>query len=195
MIEPRNKDLEYRLCQYLDGQLSRRERLAFEKRLQANEALRDTLGEYAALDRHLAELADTEIEGVDYDLQRAEIVAAVERKALLAPRRRRLIFRRPLLSALAAAASILIVASAALILFGPAPPPGPPLVQVELTPAAPAPVGAPEIVMHMKPPSFDELPLSADVSPLLDAPRGTVVVSVSPHALSPAVPTESLIVY
>ncbi len=195
MIEPRNKDLEYRLCQYLDGQLSRRERLAFEKRLQANEALRDTLGEYAALDRHLAELADTEIEGVDYDLQRAGIVAAVERKALLAPRRRRLIFRRPLLSALAAAASILIVASAALILFGPATPPGPPLVQVELTPAAPAPVGAPEIVMHMKPPSFDELPLPADVSPLLDAPRGTVVVSVSPHALSPAVPTESLIVY
>ena len=69
---------EFRLSQYLDGQMGRKERRLFEQQLQADPSLREELDLYASLEGMLGELALQEPEGLDvnYDQQRSQIVAA-----------------------------------------------------------------------------------------------------------------------
>lgn len=196
MVEPRDEDLELQLCRYLDGELSRRERLALEARLEGDEALQEDLRRYAALDDYLAEMGSGELDGVDYDRQRAEIIAAVERKALLTPPRRRPILLRPTFGLLAAAASILLVLAVTGIFF----PPGQPAettsaVLVEIPAPAPRLTGGAEISVRLSPAEAHELPLAPEPESLGTTPPGTVVVSFSAHKHPPSTSVESLVVY
>jgi hypothetical protein len=197
MTEPQEKDLEFLLCQYLDGQLGRRERLELEQRLKSDESLGEELRRYVALDGYLVDLGQEEIDGVDYALQREEIVAAVERQALLPPARRRPLLLRPVFATLVAAASILVVVSAAMFLFAPDQPPES-VVSMKILPAAPAPTGAAVVSVKMSRPSFDALPwtprpTAASLVPA--APAGTVVVSIAPHVHRPTRSADSMVIY
>jgi anti-sigma factor RsiW len=182
----RHQEPEARLCDYLDGHLPRSERRRLEKQLEDDEPLREELRKYAALDGLLGGLGRREVEGVDYDRQRAEIVAAAERRALLSqkPRRRVLAFR-PLPVGLAAAASLLLVVGVAFLLLGG--PEGPantePEVQttasavsVQVVPVSMA-AASPRAVVEMRlaQPAGQTTPATRDARPAV--PSGTVVVS------------------
>lgn len=182
----------FRLCQYLDGWLGRRDRLELEAQLERDEALREELRHYAALEEYLADVGRREIDGVDYDLQRREIVAAVERRALLRPARRRRVLLRPLFAATAAAAMVLVAVSLGIYLH--AGRPAGPAVSVQWLPSAPRPSGTVEVSMTIAPPSFDELPLAPDAGPAAAAPAGTVVVSVGSAVAAP-MPAEPMVVF
>ncbi len=119
MNEPkRQDDRELQLCEYLDGQLGRRQRRQMEQQLEQDDELREQLRQYASLDGLLGQLGEREVEGFDFDQQRAEIVAAAERKALLGQKNRRRVFIfRPLPASLAAAASVLIVVGLAYLFW------------------------------------------------------------------------------
>lgn len=196
MDKPRDDDLELQLCRYLDGQLPRRERLALEKRLDEDQALREELRRYAALDACLQEIAGGEVDGVDYDLQRAGIIAAVERKTLLAPPRRRPVMLRPTFLVLTAAASILLVFSVAmLVLRPPRPVDGTPLVLVEIPPVAPRPSGPVDVSVEISAPELDEMPLAPEPESLDAMPAGTIVVSVRSRTPRPAALAEAMVIY
>jgi len=195
MAKPKDDDLEFRLSCYLDGQLPRRERLALEKRLRQDEALREELRRYAALEASLAELSAGEVGGVDYDRQRAEILAAVERKALLAPPRRPPILLRPAFRVLTAAASILLAVSAGVLLYQFLPPAETtPTVIVEIPPLAPRPSGPVQVTVEISAPE-EEVPLASEPESLDETPAGTILVCVSPQAPRPARLTDALVVY
>ena len=115
MADAEYDNLDLLLCRYLDGDLSRREQAKLEARLADEPALREELRLYASLDGHLPDLAGEAPAGVDYVRQRADIMAAVEREALLAAAPRRLLFRPAALGALAAAAAVLMIVSAGLL--------------------------------------------------------------------------------
>ena len=196
MAKPKDDDLESQLCRYLDGQLPRRERLALEKRLEEDEPLREALRRYAALDACLEEISAREVDGIDYDRQRAEILAAVERKVLLAPPRRRPILLRPTFRVLTAAASVLLVVSAAVLIFRPRrPPDGTPSILVEIPPIAPRPSGPVEISVQISAPDLGETPLAPEPESPGAMPAGTIVVSVSPRVPRPARSAEAMVIY
>jgi len=115
----RHNDPEELLCDYLDGRLSNRQRRLLEKRLEQDDDLREQLRQYAALDGMFEQLGEDDAEGFDFDLQRSEIVAAAERKALLGPKRFRPVYLRPTFMGLAAAASLLLLARGAVLLARP----------------------------------------------------------------------------
>jgi anti-sigma factor RsiW len=193
--QDRPQDLEFLLCEYLDGELPRRRRRELDKRLEADEALREELRKYTALEARLGDLGGEEVEGIDYDLQRAEIVAAVEKRALLQAPRPRPIYLRPVFGALAAAASILLIISVGAFLLRPAAPPAGRLVEVQIKPAAPLSGRLGAVRVELKRPNYDELPLAPDVAAVADAPPGTVVVSIGPDLAPAATPAEALMVY
>lgn len=199
MDEQRDEDLERQLCGYLDGQLSRREQARLEKRLAGDEALREELKRYAALDGHLAALGAEEVEGIDYDLQRAEIIAAVERKVLLARARRRRLLFRPVLGALAAAATVLLLASVAVMVFVPKRPVQPvgPAVHVELVRAAEPTAPDAEVIVRIEHVGSDEVsPVAVEDTLPAEALAGTVVVSVGRGgAARPALLAEPFVIY
>lgn len=196
MNESMDENLERLLCRYLDGDLSRRERLALEKRLAADEALRAELQRYAALDGYLGGLGEAEVDGVDYDLQRAEIVGALEKKVLLAPPRRRPIVLRPVFGIPAAAAAILLLASGAVFLLTR---PGPLAVNrtilVEVLPPVVSPAGAGEIFVQISQPSLDEMPLTFEPSAVEGPPSGTIVVSVGSGPARKARAVSAMVIY
>lgn len=142
MDEPNDKkNLEYLLSEYLDGQLTGRDKAKLERQLAEDTDLRAELRCYTALNEHLQAADAQELEQIDYNAQRAEIIAAVERKVLLEgpPRRRvrpavsifariwpvgsrrRLMLRR-VAAPLAVAAVLLIGVSVGVLLFRPAGP-------------------------------------------------------------------------
>jgi anti-sigma factor RsiW len=189
MNEPRKQDddRELRLCEYLDGQLSHRRRRQIEKELDQDESLRDQLRRYAALDGLFGQLADQDVEGFDFARQRAEIVAAAERKALLGRRSYRPLYFRPVFAGLAAAASLLLLAGAAVLLIRPDTVPAPatglvPAVSVRIVPAATHAGGKPVVYMTMSPPDeWDEPPEPTDAVKTF-APPGTVAVSTGAYS-------------
>jgi anti-sigma factor RsiW len=82
-------NLEFLLSQYLDGQLEPQEMERMEDRLGGDLELRREFQRYAKLDEMLAEMRlPPELAAVDFDVQRQEIMAALERKSLLAGRSR-----------------------------------------------------------------------------------------------------------
>ncbi len=188
-----NENLEYQFSQYLDGQLSPRAETKLKRRLAEDGDLSEELRRYTALNQHLQAMGRSELEAVDYDAQRAEIYAALERKALLeGPPRRRLVLR-PVFAVSAIAAAILILASAGLLTFRLAEEPaGVGGISVSLR-AAPLPQGQPELAVKLR--RLDVADLS--LSPLRPAPRpaipaGTVMVSAGPARAAPTTdfPTE-----
>lgn len=110
-MENEKDNLEFLLSQYLDGQLDPQEMERMEDRLGGDLELRRELQRYAKLDEMLGEMRlPPELEAVDFDAQRQEIMAALERKALLAGRPRFNVVRMTFagVGALAAAAVIAV---------------------------------------------------------------------------------------
>jgi len=176
---------EFRLTQYLDGGLSRREAVALEGQLKADESLREELGRYAALQGQLAAMAAERLSDVDYDAQRSDIMSALERKALLGERTRRPLLLRPWFAPVAAvaAAAIIMVGSWLVRSVGPD---GDPLVQVAMLPGAP-PIAGAAVVSVQYPASEGPtlLALPQDFRTASALPPGTVMVSVGAAEAGP----------
>ncbi len=177
-----NDDIEYRLSQLLDGTLPPEQRAELEQRLAEDDALRRQLEEYRRLQTHLDGLTDLEPLAVDYPQQRREIMGAIERRALLAPRGSRLRrwSRAAMLPASAAAAAVLIAAMVYFYGF-PEPPgaaPGEPMVSARLVPFEGADAHGGEMKVKVARLGFEETPLAGPKerrpSPV---PPGTVLVS------------------
>ena len=200
MNEPKrqNDDPELQLCEYLDGQLSHRQRRLIEKQLDQDEALRDQLRQYAALDGLFGQLADQDVDGFDFARQRAEIVAAAERKALLGRRSYRPIYLRPVFAGLAAAASLLMLVGVAVLLNRPGTVPATvpaPAVSVRIVPAAINAGGKPVVYMTMSPQAEQEpQPEPRGVAKVF-APPGTVAVSAGTHGRVEPVSPETMMIY
>jgi anti-sigma factor RsiW len=205
MNEPKRQDDDERdgrelsLCEYLDGQLSHRQRRRLEKELDQDEHLRDQLRQYAALDGLFGQLADQDVEGFDFGRQRAEIVAAAERKALLGRRSHRPVYFRPVFAGLAAAASLLLLAGVSVMLLnrpgiGPASAPVP-AVSVRIVPAAMNGVGKTVVYMTMSPPAGQESPPEPEDAINAFAPPGTVAVSAGAHRRIEPTSPETMLIY
>jgi len=136
---------EFLLSQYLDGQLSPAEMERLEERLGDDGLLRRELQRYAALGEMLSSLPPSpELDQIDFDAQRHDIMAQLERKALLVHRPRSRVFRLTLAGS-AIAAMALVAISAWLFFHSQAPTAAPApsnaiavstLVQPEGAPAA-----------------------------------------------------------
>jgi anti-sigma-K factor RskA len=109
--EPDNLDPELLLTQYLDGQLDADQRRRVQRRLETDADLLAQAKLYEALDQQLDALATAKVDGVDYDLQRQQIMASIERKILLSPRPAVHIFFRPVFRVAAIAATAIIAVS------------------------------------------------------------------------------------
>ena len=202
MNEPKRQDderdgRELHLCEYLDGQLSHRQRRQLEKELDQDEHLRDQLRQYAALDGLFGQLADQDVEGFDFARQRAEIVAAAERKALLGQRSYRLVYFRPVFAGLAVAASLLLLVGVSVMLLSrPGNVSAPvPAVSVRILPAAVHAGGKTVVYMTMSPLARQESPPRPTAVAKMFAPPGTVAVSAGAHRrIEPASP-ETMLIY
>ncbi len=181
-----NERLEFTLSQYLDGELSPKEQAELRSRLAGDEALRDELRRYTALQQQIDEANRAELDGIDYDAQRGEIIAAVERKILLEgqPRRRPLVLRPAFGIVAVAAAAVLLVTSVALWRLGqtPAPTDGPAVIAMIL-PESSQTVQAAEPVVRLMRMEEQDLVMAPFPSAGADTlPPGTVVVSVGSRA-------------
>ncbi len=105
-----NQDLEFQISQYIDGQLDPRQRQELEARLHADPAAAELLRQYKALQSHLGQLDAMGLDGIDFDSQRATIMASLERKALLTSRQRRVFVLRPAFIGAVAAAAVVLLA-------------------------------------------------------------------------------------
>jgi predicted protein tyrosine phosphatase len=182
--EQNGEDIERQLVRYLDGELSDREARALEDRLQGDPRLRELLQQYAALDAGLAALRERPVEGLDEELQRADIVAALERKVLLNGPSHRRRLSRPWAAALAAAAVVAVAAAVTLLLLsrqtGPQPP-GRPVVRAGMLPAGPQ-GGAGIVQARPLPLKQMQLRLSPeDGRAVAGVPAGTVYASSGPR--------------
>jgi anti-sigma factor RsiW len=188
---------ELRLCEYLDGQLSHRQRRRLEKQLDQDEHLRDQLRQYAALDGLFGQLADQDVEGFDFGRQRAEIVAAAERKALLGRRSHRPVYFQPVFARLAVAASLLLLVGVSVMLLSrPGNVPAPvPAVSVRILPAAGDIGGKTVVYMTMSPLAGQESPPRPTAVAKMFAPPGTVVVSTGAHRLIEPANPETMLIY
>ena len=113
----RQDDRELQLCEYLDGQLGRRQRRQMEQRLEQDDELREHLRQYASLDGLLGQLGKHKVEGFDFDEQRAEIVAAAEQRRCSARRTDGAVHFSAVAREPAAAASVLIVVGLAYLFW------------------------------------------------------------------------------
>ncbi|MCL2701136.1 MAG: hypothetical protein FWE88_05525 [Phycisphaerae bacterium] len=91
MEKPEYDNMEFKLSQLLDGDLPPDEEALLLARLRDDDELAKTYAGYRRLDDMLEDLAVApELSAVDYDAQRADIMACIEKKALLtySPRKR-----------------------------------------------------------------------------------------------------------
>jgi len=195
--EDERDDRELRLCEYLDGQLSHRQRRRLEKELDQDEHLRDQLHQYAALDGLFGQLADLDVEGFDFGRQRAEIVAAAERKALLGRRSHRPVYFRPVFAGLTVAASLLLLVGVSVMLLSrPGNVSAPvPAVSVRILPAAMHVGGKTVVYVTMSPLAGQESPPRPTAVAKMFAPPGTVVVSTGAHRLIEPANPETMLIY
>jgi len=188
MSKDRDK-LEFKLTQYLDGELSRREAVALEGQLEADESLREELGHYAALQGQLAAMATEQLGDVDYDAQRSDIMSALERKALLGERSRRPLVLRPWFAPVAAvaAAAVIMVSFWMIRSVGPA---RDSLVAVAILPAT-SPIAGAAMVSVEYPAAEGPTPLALpeDFRTPSALPPGTVMVSAGTVAADADDPT------
>jgi hypothetical protein len=185
------------LSEYAAGQLGADDARQAERLLAEDASAREDVRQYAALADQLAELGRTGPPGVDYDAQRADILRALERRALLeGPGAGRVRRRWRVLVPLAAAAA-LVIAAVAMFLATRTPPAGPADEEVfaAVLPASPRPSGPATVVaalapataggaagaaplLALRPGGWQELPMSA-LKPAAPSslPPGTVMVS------------------
>lgn len=183
---PDNTDLEFLISQYLDGQLEGRQFADFERRLAEDPLLAGELARYETLEGRLSAMSGGGLEKVDFQAQRASIMSALERKALLTPSRQRvLIFHPAFWGAVAAAASIVLAVFVGMKAWRPGTGPGPgpdsivgPMVSSVIVPVSPPPRGE-EIVQMAARQMGEELGPDVLPGPL---PVNTVIVSCSPPA-------------
>ena len=172
--------LEFELCQYLDGQLGWLARRRLEKRLAQDGNLRLELQKYASLDEHLASLGDAEIDGLDYSVQREDILASLERRNLLSQRRRIVVLRPVFMGGFAAVAASVAVAFGIWFMVKAKAPvvANQSVVEVALAPPARSPAGESQVEMVCQRMDLGEIRLAPPedlLSP--DLPRGTVLVA------------------
>jgi anti-sigma factor RsiW len=181
-MTPHDDKLEFLLCEYLDGRLGADEARRVEEMLAAAPALREQLRLLGRVDECLKAQAGS-VEEIDLPAQRAEIMSAIERKALFAaPSRRVLVFPR-VVKVLAAAAMVLVAVSASFLFYsGRHRPAAAPRIDVSLVSASPAralKAGGEVLKISLVRPS------GAGAAPLPEPPElaggtseGTVVASV-----------------
>jgi anti-sigma factor RsiW len=130
----RADDPEFLLSQYLDGQLEPAEMERLEERLGNDLSLRRQMQRYAKLDEILADLrVPKELESVDFESQRLEIMAALERKSLLKVRPRYSVIRMTFAGVGALAAAAVIAVGTWAVLRTTPVSVGTPIVRVELS--------------------------------------------------------------
>ena len=165
-----NGDIGFILTEYLDGNLDAAGKAVLAARLESDAGLREELRRYTALNENLqiAPECDDVLDEIDYDMQRAEIIAAVERKVLLeGPPRRRLLLR-PTFRVLAAAATILLVFTVGTFMFRSPPQ----MVEVAIAPLRASSGVAMEFELVRQDPLVMDAPM----------PAGTIGVSVGGSA-------------
>ena len=170
-----NSDVDYLLSEYLDGQLEPARAAEIERCMADDPQLGRELQRYAALDKRLQPADEAALAGIDYAAQRADIIAAIERKVLLDGQPRRRAVLRPIFRTLAAAAVLLIVASAAWLVQRPA---GRAEISVALLGGPPVMAGQMELAVEMKRLEAASLAAMTPPAPPGEAPPGTVVVSI-----------------
>jgi len=173
-----NLELEQMLSRLADGDLPADQAEKLRRQIDASGELRRLMGQYEALDEHLAAIGGEDLNGLDYDAQRGRIMAQLERKALLGELRPRRRILRPVFAVMSAAAVVLIAASVWFMINARPPEPVEQMI-VELVPVAPAPVGEVKVVLSPQPLDWDKLALAtAEDAPAGNIPPGTVMVSV-----------------
>lgn len=195
----RADDPEFLLSQYLDGQLEPDEMERLEERMGRDVSLRAQMQRYARLDEMLAELREpAELDAVDFDSQRMEIMSALERKALLRVKPRFSAIRLTFAGVGALAAAALIAVGTWSLLRTPHQPTSP-IVRVQLVqPDAPrgqvsVAVAAPQAeavteeqvaveCQEMSPKELVQLRLrEAEDS----QPNAVLMIGISPHPAEP----------
>lgn len=171
--------LEFELCQYLDGQLGYFARRRMEKRLAQDPHLREELQKYAALDEQLASLGAGDIDGMDYSGQRQDIMASLERRNLLEHRRRVIVLRPRFVGGLVAAAALVAAAFGVWTMMKPVAAPVQAASEVTVAVLAPAAATSESVVevtcQRMEMTEIRLAPPENLLSP--DLPRGTVMVA------------------
>lgn len=109
--KPDNLDPQLLLTQYLDGQLKADQRRQVQRQLETDPELLAQAKLYEALEQQLDALATAPVPGVDYDLQRQQIMQSIERKMLLSPRPAVSLVFRPVFRVAAIAAMAVIAVS------------------------------------------------------------------------------------
>ena len=178
--QPDETDLEFLLSEYVSGTLPRARRAELERRIAEDPALREELRRYAVLERHLEDLGTEALEEVDDDVQRADVMQALERKVLLeGPPRHPFVVRR-ILFPLAAAAAVLIFASLGWVVLRDRPVTSQEEVAVTVLRAAPLASGS--LVWEVRYQRLDwqqfHLGPPASGGPVSKLPPGTVMVSI-----------------
>ena len=182
---PDKQNIEFQICQLLDGQSTGRQGRRIEQLLEASPSAAEQARLYRALESGLARLDDNlPFDEFDFQQQREEVMAKLERRLLLdghGPRSRTILLRPAWLTAAAAAAAVLVAAvGAALWLTRPQAPVSRPVAMVKVLPAQQAPLkpGGYVDVQTRQGPSWDEMPLAPeDPQGRGNLPSGTVVVS------------------
>jgi hypothetical protein len=196
--KPDNLDPELLLTQYLDGQLGADQRRQVQRQLETDADLLAQAKLYEALDQQLDALSTAQVPGVDYDLQRQQIMESIERKMLIGPRPAVSLVFRPVFRVAAIAATAVIAVSLYLH-FAPRPPTGPAvatpsgdsLVQmavshmetpnggsIEVGISRPDRIARSQVSVESFPAKLDELALAGPHDQqVAQAPAGTVVAS------------------
>ncbi|MBI5723345.1 MAG: anti-sigma factor [Planctomycetes bacterium] len=180
------EEAEYRLGQYLDGELNPYRKAEIEERLGKDEWLKIQKRLYDSLQTQI-ELFRRPPAGVDYAAQKARIMKAVSelasQKARQAPadrRTARILYLRPLL-AIASAAAVLILG--VLVWFAVRPnihKPAKTHVAIAMVVPPRAVSGLAQTAVEISPPSWDEMLAPIPVSAEQPVSAGTVMVSVGP---------------
>lgn len=110
------KNIEFLICQLIDGELPEPQAQALRERIDAEPALDELYRQYASLQGELDALADEGMPEADWDLQRETIRQVMERQALLEPPGHS--WRIRLLRWTAAAAAAVVLAAGGLWIAG-----------------------------------------------------------------------------
>ena len=178
------QDIEFLISQYVDGLLDSRSACELERRLESDPDLRELSRRYIALRNVLKADDGDALAEIDYQSQREEIMAAVQRRALVEGPPARRVAPRPVFGALAAAAAILLVASVGLLLYTAGPSHAPKAtVAIRSMPTAPTGPGQVEVSVRRVEPGNLAMSVLAPASSG-SLPPGTVVVSTGGMAVT-----------
>ncbi|MFP4105458.1 MAG: anti-sigma factor family protein [Phycisphaerae bacterium] len=176
-----NEQQDLLLTQYMDGELPKAERSELEKALASDPALTDRLRQYREVDQALERVDELPFDDDDFDNQRGNVMAVLERRMLLdhSPRKHiRLTGRRIKVAAVAAVIAVLAVVGS-LVLPWNEPQPDPSEVLASLVEPSRTSPNA-ELDVSMATPSLEMIRLAPPEMADRDVvvPPGTVVVTI-----------------